>query len=142
MNPDLTFSYSFGSEPGSAEGQFKYPHFIAIDNQGLVYVGDSGNNRIQVFTSEGKYISQFGTRGSGPGQLKCPTGLVINNNLLYVAEWGIHRVSIFTTDGQFVSSFGERGNKKDQFDGPCGIALDNEGYLYICDYSNNRLVMY
>ena len=142
LNPDLTFSFSFGSN-GSAEGQFSYPQFIAIDNQGLVYVSDCCNHRIQVFTSEGKYISQFGTRGSGPGQLQRPTGLVINNNLLYVAEYSNHRVSIFTTDGQFVSSFGERGNKKDQFSSPCGIiTLDNEGYLYICDRSNNRLVMY
>ena len=77
LNPDLTFSYSFGSK-GSAEGQFSYPWFIAIDNQGLVYVSDSGNHRIQVFTSEGKYISQFGTCGSGPGQLQYPIGLLIN----------------------------------------------------------------
>ena len=141
LNPDLTFSYSFGSK-GSAEGQFNYPVFIAIDNQRLVYVSDCWNHRIQVFTSKGKYISQFATCGSGPGQLQRPTGLVINNNLLYVAEWGNHRVSIFTTDGQFVSSFGEHGNKKDQFTNPRGITLDNEGYLYICDCFNNRLIMY
>ena len=141
LNPDLTFSYSFGSN-GSAKGQFSYPRFIAIDNQGLVYVSDSLNHRIQVFTSKGKYISQFGKRGSGPGQLQYPTGLVINNNLLYAAELGNHRVSIFTTDGQFVSSFGGYGSKKDQFDKPHGITLDNEGYLYICDLGNNRLVMY
>ena len=141
LNPDLTFSYSFGSK-GSAEGQFSCPWFIAIDNQGLVYVSDRDNDRIQMFTSEGKYISQFGTCGSGPGQLLSPTGLVINNNLLYVVEWGNHPVSIFTTDGQFVSSFGGYGSKKDQFDKPHGITLDNEGYLYICDLGNNRLVMY
>ena len=51
-------------------------------------------------------------------------------------------VSIFTTDGQFVSSFGGYGNKKDQFTNPRGITLDNEGCLYICDFDNNRLVVY
>ena len=136
MNPDLTFSYSFGSY-GSAKGQFCFPRFITIDNQGFVYVSDWDNNRIQVFTSEGKYISQFGTFGQSP-----PIGLIINNNLLYVAEEYNHRVSIFTTDGQFVNSFGEKGNKKDQFNGPYGIALDNEGYVYVCDFWNDRLVMY
>ena len=141
LNPDLTFSYSFGSK-GSAEGQFNAPVFIAIDNQGLVYVSDKHNHHIQVFTSEGKYISQFGTCGFGPGQLLHPTGLIINNNLLYIVDNNNSRVSVFTTDGQFVSSFGERGNKKHQFTYPFGITLDNEGYLYICDFGNNRLVMY
>ena len=141
LNPDLTFSYSFGNE-GSAEGEFSQPWFIAMDNQGLVYISDTGNNRIQVFTSEGKYISQFGTCGSGPGQLHYPTGLAINYNRVYVADKNNHRVSIFTTDGQFVSSFGGYGNKKDQLSYPHGITLDNEGYLYICDYNNARLVVY
>ena len=141
LNPDLTFSYSFGSK-GSAEGEFSQAWFIAIDNQGLVYISDTGNHRIQVFTSEGKYISQFGTHGCGPGQLQYPTGLAINNNLLYVADGNNHRVSVFTTDGQFVSSFGEYGNKKDQLSYPHGITLDKDGYLYICDYSNDRLVVY
>ena len=140
LNPDFTFSYSFGSK-GSAEGQLNSPHFIVID-QDSVYVSDWGNNRIQVFTSDGKYISQFGTHGSGPGRLRNPTGLVINNNLLYVAQGGNYSLSIFTTDGQFVSSFGKKGNKKDQLSLPCGVALDNEGYLYICDYDKDRLVMY
>ena len=141
LNPDLTFSYSFGSK-GSADGQFNSPCFIAIDNQGLVYVSDCDNHRIQVFTSEGKYTSQFGAHGTGPGKFRYPTAIEICNNLLYVAESGTHRVSIFTTDGQFVSSFGGYGNKKDQFKGPRGITLDNEGYLYICDCNNNRLIIY
>ena len=135
LNPDLVFFHSFGSY-GSANGQFKYPRLIAIDDQGFVYVSDC-NHHIQVFTSGGKCLSQFGTFGRSP-----PTGLAISNNLLYVAEQWNHRVSIFTTDGQFVSSFGEKGNKKYQFNGPCGIALDNEGYFYVCDFWNDRLVMY
>ena len=75
LNPDLTFSYLFGSK-GSAEGQFSFPEFIAIDNQGLVYISDIGNHRVHIFTSMGNYISQFGT-------LQSPTGIVVNNNLQY-----------------------------------------------------------
>ena len=74
MNPDLTFSYSFGKE-GSANGQFNEPHDIAIDSQGLVYVADTFNHRIQKFTSNGKFVAQFGSEGSGPGQLKGPRGI-------------------------------------------------------------------
>ena len=137
LNPDLTFSHTFGTK-GSAEGQFKNPRDIAIDRQGLVYVTDINNHRIQTFTSEGQFLSQFGTE-----QLSKPVGIIIDdNNLMYITEDRNHCISIFTTDGQFVRSFGERGSGVGQFIIPCGIALDREGYLYVCDYCNNRLVVY
>ena len=45
LNPDLTFSHSFGSG-GSANGQFKSPCDIAVDSQGLVYVADTSNSEV------------------------------------------------------------------------------------------------
>ena len=143
LNPDLTFSYMFGSK-GSDEGKFVRPIDIAIDRRGLVYVADTYNHRIQIFTPEGQFLSQFGTKGSDPGQLSEPFGIVIDdNNLIYVAEiGGNNRISVFTTDGRFVRSFGGYGTSNDRFNCPCGLAIDKEGYLYVCDGLNNRLVVY
>ena len=141
LNPDLTFSDMFGTK-GSVEGQFNIPVDIAIDRQGLVYVTDYNNHRIQIFTSEGQFLSQFGTKGSGPGQLNLPLGIVIDDNLMYITERDNNRISIFTTDGQFVRSFGEQSSSVDQFNVPCGITFDREGYLYVCDHCNNRLIVY
>ena len=144
LDPNLNFSYSFGGGTCSLnKGRFMYPEFIAIDHRGLVYISDTGNHRVQVFTLEGKYKFQIGRHGFDHGQLKCPTGLAINNNnnLLYVVERGNHRVSVFTTDGQFVGNFGGYGRKKYRLNCPCGIAFDSEGCFYICDFDNNRLVM-
>ena len=144
LNPDLTFSHSFGSE-GSANGRFKDPHDIAIDSQGLVYVADTNNHRIQKFSPDGKFVAQFGSRGSGPGQLIWPWGITIDTagtGLVYVSERDNHRVSVFTSDGVFVSSFGRYGSNIDQFDSPFGLTFNKEGLLYVCDYSNNRLVVY
>ena len=141
LNPDLTFSHTFGTK-GSAEGQFNNPGNIAIDTRGLVYVTDTENYCIQTFTSEGQFLSQFGTKGCGPGQLIFPSGIVINDDLIYITEWGNDRISIFTTDGQFVRSFGGRGSSVGQFNVPCGLTFDREGYLYVCDHCNNRLVVY
>uniref|UniRef100_A0A1X7SWP4 Uncharacterized protein n=2 Tax=Amphimedon queenslandica TaxID=400682 RepID=A0A1X7SWP4_AMPQE len=45
---------------------------IAIDSQGLVYVADYDNHCIQKFSPDGKFVGQFGTDGSGPGQLFWP----------------------------------------------------------------------
>uniref|UniRef100_A0A1X7SWB4 SMP-30/Gluconolactonase/LRE-like region domain-containing protein n=1 Tax=Amphimedon queenslandica TaxID=400682 RepID=A0A1X7SWB4_AMPQE len=144
LNPDLTFSHSFGSE-GSANGQFKSPRDIAIDSQGLMYIVDKYNDRIQKFSPDGKFVGQFGTEGSGPGQLNIPVGITIDTaatGLVYVSEWGNHRISVFTSDGVFVRKFGSKGSNIDQFNNPCGLAFDKNGFLYVCDYSNDRLVLY
>ena len=53
-----------------------------------------------------------------------------------------HRVSVFTSDGVFVSSFGREGSNIDQFNSPLGLRFDKKGFLYVCDYCNNRLVIY
>ena len=52
---DLTFSSTFG-KPGNGKGQFSSPC-------GRVYVADYSNNRIQVFTAEGRFLRMFGRRG-------------------------------------------------------------------------------
>src|SRR6185369_3048668 len=47
--------FSWG-EPGSGPGQFHVPHGIAVDPNGTVFVADRENSRIQLFTSEGKFL--------------------------------------------------------------------------------------
>ena len=143
LNPDLTFSHSFGSE-GSANRQFISSYDIAIDSQGLVYVADTGNHRIQNFSPDG-FVGQFGTYGSGPGQLTQPAGIAIDTaatGLVYVSEWGNHRISVFTSDGVFVSRFGSKGSNIDQFICPSGLAFNKDGFLYVCDFNNDRIVVY
>ena len=144
LNPDLTFSHSFGKK-GSANGQFKEPRDIAIDSQGLVYVTDWSNYHIQKFSPNGKFVAQFGRKGSGPGLLNRPCGIAIDTagtGLVYVSEDVNNRVSVFTSDGVFVSSFGREGSNIDQFNSPTGLIFDKKGFLYVCDCSNKRLVIY
>uniref|UniRef100_A0A1X7T0H6 SMP-30/Gluconolactonase/LRE-like region domain-containing protein n=1 Tax=Amphimedon queenslandica TaxID=400682 RepID=A0A1X7T0H6_AMPQE len=118
LNPDLTFSHSFGSK-GSANGRFQSPCDIAIDNQG----------------------TSFGTKGSALGQLNEPRGIAIDTatGLVYASEWGNHCVIVFTSDGVFVSKF---GSKSDQFNCPYALAFVKDGILYVCDIDNGPLVVF
>ena len=54
------------------KGQFKYPRSIACDSTGNVYVTDSYNNRIQVFTAGGKFLRMFGRYCEVGGELNWP----------------------------------------------------------------------
>ena len=145
LNPDLTFSHSFGSK-GSANGQFLGPCNIATDTDGSLYVTDSGNHRVQKFTPDKQFVVQFGDgKGAGFGQLDKPTGIAIDNagtGLVYVSEAGNSRISVFTHDGDFFCYFGEKGNAGHQFNNPLGMAFDKGGILNVCDYRNDRIVLY
>ena len=76
---DGTFLMSWGNT-GSAPGEFNVPHTIALDSQGRLFVGDRGNNRIQVFDQQGTFIDvwyQFGR----------PSGIAIGvDDRIYVAD--------------------------------------------------------
>ena len=136
LNPDLTFSSSFGSK-GSGNGQFNAPYDVAFDSTGNVYVADRNNARIQVFTAEGQFLRKFGIHD---GENKQPIGVCIDSeDVVYVTENSNHCVSVFTCEGKFLTSFGTRGAGPGQFNNPYGIAVDKNGVVYVADGSNNRL---
>ena len=139
LNSDLTFSSSFGSD----NGQFQFPLDVACDSTGNVYVADSQNHCIQVFTAEGDFLRKFGECGKGNGELNWPTGISIDSdNVVYVTESGNHRVSVFTSQGEFLTSFGTWRNGPGQFNGPRGITVDKNGVVYVSDSGNNRLQLF
>jgi DNA-binding beta-propeller fold protein YncE len=65
---------------GSAPGEFNGPHTLAMDSRGRLYVGDRGNNRIQIFDQDGNFIDQW-------AQFSRPSGVYIDkNDVIYVAD--------------------------------------------------------
>jgi sugar lactone lactonase YvrE len=65
---------------GSAPGEFIQPHALALDSQGRLFVGDRSNNRIQILSTEGKFIAEW-------AQFSRPSGLFIDRqDMLYVAD--------------------------------------------------------
>ena len=103
------------------------------------------NGVIIVFKSslnlDGKFLAQFGSKGSGPGQLCNPTEIAVDNGLVYVSEYSNSRISVFTSDGVFVRSFGGKGKGNNQFNNPRGMTY-KDGFLYVCDRGNGRIVIY
>ncbi len=87
---------------GISEGQFNSPNDMAINASGHVYITDTGNNRVQVFTQTGQYLFQWGTAGTGDGQFYSPRGIAINGSgHVYVTD-AASRVQVFTQNGQYL----------------------------------------
>src|SRR5262249_48042269 len=75
------------------------------DEQSQVYVADHKNHRVQKFTSDGEFISQFGSYGTGKRQLNRPSGVAVDpDGDVYVCDWANHRMQVFGPDGKFVTS--------------------------------------
>jgi DNA-binding beta-propeller fold protein YncE len=81
---------------GSGPGQFNTPYGVAIDASGNVYVAETINHRVQVFSGSGVYLTQFGSLGSGSGQFSQPTDVAVDvNGNIYVADHNNHRIQVF-----------------------------------------------
>ena len=145
LNGNLQFLYDLSyNDARPKQLNFREPNDVAFDKNGFVYVTDTWNNCVKKFSPDGMFLDEFGDWGTGPGQLCFPEGIAIaDNDLMYITEHSNYRVSIFTINGKFVHTIGKEGSGDDQFDWPRGIALDKaRSLLYICDYINNRVVVY
>src|SRR5438876_10543302 len=79
FSKDGKFIKTWGKK-GTAPGEFDTPHALAFDSRGRLFVGDRGNNRIQIFDQDGKLLEQW-------TQFSRPSGLFIDkNDVLYVAD--------------------------------------------------------
>lgn len=94
---------------GEAPGQFDFlpaqssanPHgSLAVAPDGKVYVSDSDNHRVQVFSSDGEFLREFGSSGSAPGEFTIPFDLSVDaNGNVVVADDGLERITKFSPEG-------------------------------------------
>lgn len=79
-----------------SKSSFWGPRGIAVDQNGQVYVSDTGNKRIVIFDSEGNYLTEFGTAGFDPGQFDEPVGVAVGDDgVVYVTDTWNQRVQSF-----------------------------------------------
>ena len=120
-------------ETGSNPGQFRTPHALAMDDDGLLYVGDRSNRRIQVFEQDGTFVRDFYNMGRA-------SGITIHNNKLYVADSesrygsnpGFRRgIRVMDLDTGFVIAFiPDPDPTPGGTSAAEGVAVDNEGNVY------------
>lgn len=136
---DYVVTRAFG-QFGAGPGDLNLPADVAIDAGGRIVVADSGNNRIQVFSAEGDYLDEWGSKGSELGQFDQPNDLAIDSHgYIYVTDIGNNRVQKFTGAGEFVFQLSSGGANPGQLSQPVGVVVDSSDNLYIADSGNYRI---
>jgi sugar lactone lactonase YvrE len=142
-----TFLKSWGKF-GKGPGEFDQPHALAMDSKGRLFVGDRGNNRIQVFDQDGKYLLEW-------SQFSRPSGIAIDSHdNIYVADsesgsvnpahgaWkrGIRIGS--ARDGSITGFIPDPDDKPASTSAAEGIAVDRQGNLYGAEVGPRALKKY
>ena len=77
-------------------GQFSYPEGLAVNTDDLLLVCDRCNNRVQVVTLNGEFVTSFGSGGSGKGQFSSPQGITATpDGRVFIADYCNHRIQVF-----------------------------------------------
>ncbi|GAC1466055.1 MAG: NHL repeat-containing protein [Isosphaeraceae bacterium] len=137
---ELLFQLGDGVQ-GTTPGRFGYTTDVVLDKAGNFYVAEYGeNDRIQVFSPDGKWLRQWGGHGYEPGEFLRPRALAMDDqDRLYVADSCNHRIQVFDTSGKLLKLWGTRGVANGQMSYPFDLAIGPDGSLYVCEYGNARV---
>jgi len=137
---DGTFLSKWGSSKGTGNGQFDGINGITVDKTGNFYVTDGMNDRVQKLTSNGTYLTQWGTYGAGNRQFFYPYGIAVDMfNNIYVSDYQNQRIQKFNSDTTFNRAWGSQGFSDGLFNYPAGVTVDLSGNVYVADVNNARI---
>ncbi len=123
---------------------------IAIDEQGLLYLGFMQQDAVRVYSEDGKVVREWGKKGKSDGELNGPGGILLAaDGNVYVADQRNHRVQKFTREGKFLAKWGEHGSNPGQFGGketagsrfggPHFLSQDSQGRIYSTEGADGRV---
>jgi DNA-binding beta-propeller fold protein YncE len=122
---------------GPGEPNFALVHCVLISNDDILYVCDRPNRRIQLFTPEGKYITQLFVNRAGPSTSSV-SGVAFSpdkdQQFLYIADYGnSHIVVVDRKNLQILYQFGKRSAAPGDFQGVHHLAVDSKGNMYAAE---------
>jgi len=121
-------------EPGETKEQFNKPADVAVAPNGDFYVADGyGNSRVVKFAKDGKYLKEWGKKGTAEGEFNLPHAILLDSKgRVYVGDRENNRVQIFDADGKFLSQWKDSG-------APFGLFLVGDEKMMVADGRGNRV---
>lgn len=139
-----------GNGQGSNAIQLNNPQGMFVEtNTSIIWIADTNNNRIVRWESPSTSVIVGGSYGVRSNQFYYPYGIFVdlrNSKTIYVADTYNHRIQMWlpgATDGVTVAGqTSVHGNALNQFAYPTSVTVDANGYVYVVDYSNHRVMLW
>ena len=126
--------------PGLANAEFNRAEGVCVDAADRIYVADSCNHRIQIFSNEGKFVRTYGKAGERADEMSYPYDIQVDEQgRQFVCEFGNSRIQVFDANDRPLEIIGHAGGGPGEFANPWSIALDSKGNLYVADSQNHRV---
>lgn len=137
FSPEGKLLMTLGTKGVAGDGPdtFRQPSDVLVAPNGDIFVvdghGAGGNNRVVKFSSDGHFIKQWGSTGTGPGEFRDPHALAMDSRgRLFVGDRANSRIQIFDQDGKYLHTW-------TQFGRPSGIFIDKNDMMYVADSESN-----
>ena len=121
----------FGTK-GEKKGELNYPTGLILYRNESIYIADTNNSRIQIFSTAGKFVTGFGKE-----QLYYPYSIALNDKWVFVSDYHHNAVFKFQiTNNKYVCQ-----SAKGELNFPFGITVDTNGEVLVADSNNNRIAI-
>src|SRR5262245_47523511 len=122
---------------GTTQDTFNSPSDIFVAPNSDIFIADGHggetNARIVKFDKDGKFITEWGKKGKGPGEFDVPHNLAMDSaGRLFVADRSNNRIQVFDQDGKYLLEW-------KQFGRPSGLFIDKKDILYVADNSPDEV---
>ncbi|QPM69400.1 NHL repeat-containing protein [Atribacter laminatus] len=123
---------------GMGDDEFYYPRGVSVDSQGRIWMTDTLHHTVKVFDPAGNYLFRIGKGGSGPDELDRPRYVIVKDETVIISDYRNNRLKIHNTQGELIGIVDRIGG--DYLLNPEGLWIDSNGYLWVADSGNNRIV--
>ncbi len=136
------FLRSWGHPGNTGRYEFFGPRSLAIAPDGRIYVADTGNEQVAVFSPLGRFLFRFGMQGRKPGQFDEPSSVAVgHNNDVYVTDMWNRRIQRFTLSGRFLNQWHIAGWATDSYQEPY-LAVLQDNTVAVTDPQNDRILLF
>ena len=118
---------SLGSA-GTGRGEFSCPWGVAMSSTGNVAVADRGNERVQVFSSAGRYLGEFNRQGQPAPQMFEPDSAVAYLGADHILVSDPSRIFLYKENGEPVKCLNTA-----HYQSPTSISVNRDGHVIVCD---------